>query len=237
MVLPTVTAHQLELSPGNELTLRYCTWADYEALLARRGDGPLGPVLDHRGGIKIRYNQTTQTIQVMWPLPSHGKVADLLADIVKALLRWQKRDWEAFTPITLKQPPHQGVEPDSCFYLENQAAILGKDRLDLSQDPPPDLAVEVDLTSMTRPEDYGAIAVPELWIYRQGQLQIYQRQGDCYQAVDASPQFAMAPGTESLRQQITETVERSWQIGSSQALRQFEAWLGRVDNPRCNPIG
>jgi Uma2 family endonuclease len=87
-----------------------------------------------------------------------------LADLVKALLRHQRKDWEAFTPITLKRVDQQGVEPDYCFYIENRDQILGKERIDLENDPPPDLVIEIDLTSTTNPEDYQAIGVPELWI-------------------------------------------------------------------------
>jgi Uma2 family endonuclease len=71
----------------------------------------------------------------MSPLPGHGKNADMLADLVKALLRHQGKDWEAFTPITLKRVDRQGVEPDYCFYIQNRDRILGKERVILSVFP------------------------------------------------------------------------------------------------------
>lgn len=54
------------------------------------------------------------------------------------------------------------IEPDNCFYIQNEAAVIGKERLDLSVDPPPDLALEIDLTSRTYPSIYEALKVPEL---------------------------------------------------------------------------
>lgn len=63
----------------------------------------------------------------MSPLPSHGKRIDLLKDLVKILLRRQGKDWECFDPITLKIPDQAGLEPDTCFYIENRQAILEKD--------------------------------------------------------------------------------------------------------------
>ena len=48
------------------------------------------------------------------------------------------------------------------------SAILGKDRIDLAVDPPPDLAIESDFTSKTRIDAYLAIRVPELWVYDAG---------------------------------------------------------------------
>ena len=56
----------------------------------------------------------------------------------------------------------QGIEPDNCFYIQNEAAIRGKNRLDLTIDPPPDLALEIDVTSRTHPNIYEALRVPEL---------------------------------------------------------------------------
>lgn len=56
----------------------------------------------------------------------------------------------------------QAVEADACFYIQNQAAVIGKNRLDLTIDPPPDLAIEIDITSRTRFDNYELLAVPEL---------------------------------------------------------------------------
>ena len=71
----------------------------------------------------------------MAPLPEHGKRSDSLSDLVKLLLRHQGQDWESFDPITLKRSGQQGIEPDSCFYIQNRLAILGKQRIDLDVDP------------------------------------------------------------------------------------------------------
>ena len=171
MTLPTITRDTIDLSPGDEILLRFRTWDDYERLLEQRQD---------RAGIRIRYSQTTQAIRIMAPLLGHGKNADMLADLVKVMLRHQQKDWEAFTPVTLKRLNQQGVEPDYGFYIQNRARILGKGRLDLETDPPPDLVLDVDLTCTTQPEDYQAIGAIELWIYRQNQLFIYHFDGEQY---------------------------------------------------------
>lgn len=161
MTLPTITEDSISFSPGNELILRFRTWQDYENLLVRRQD---------HTGLRIRYNSNTQEIRIMSPLPGHGKNADLIADLIKVLLRYQHKEWEAFKPITLKRIPQQGVEPDYCFYIQNREHILGRQRIDLEIDPPPDLALEIDLTSTTQLEDYQSIGASELWIYRWHQL-------------------------------------------------------------------
>ncbi|MBD2495181.1 Uma2 family endonuclease [Nostoc sp. FACHB-280] len=212
MTLPLITQDMIALAPGDELILRYRTWDDYENLLSRR---------QNKAGLKIRYSSATQEIRIMSPLPGHGKNVDILADLVKALLRYQGQDWEAFTPITLKLTNQQGVEPDYCFYLQNRQRILGKERLDLEIDPPPDLLIEVDLTSTTTPEAYQAIAPSELWIYRRSNLLIYHFDKQQYQESQTSYHF---PDFD-VKKLIPKYVERGWQVGSSVAVREFEAFL------------
>lgn len=212
MLLPTISEDTISLAPGDELILRFRTWEDYEALLARRED---------KAGLRIRYSSKTQEIRIMSPLPRHGNQADLLADLVKALLRHIGKDWQSFTPITLKRINRQGIEPDYCFYIDNRADILGKERIDLETDPPPDLAIEIDLTCTTKPEDYEAIAPLELWVYRQSQLSIYQFDSQQYRESQISRWF---PGND-LKTLIPQYCDRGWQMGSSVAMREFEELL------------
>ncbi|MFB2836679.1 Uma2 family endonuclease [Floridanema evergladense] len=212
MVLPTITEDNISLAPGDELILRFRTWQDYETLLKCRED---------KAGLRIRYNSKTQEIRIMSPLPKHGNQADLLADLVKALLRHIGKYWQSFTPITLKRINRQGIEPDYCFYIDNRDRILGKEYIDLETDPPPDLAIEIDLTCTAKPEDYQTIAPVELWIYRQNQLLIYHFDSQQYQESQISHWFP----NYNLKNLIPQYIDRGWQIGSSIALREFEEVL------------
>lgn len=204
----TITRDTVDLPPGGEVILRHQTWLDYEELLKSRQD---------KAAIKLSFNAKTQEIRIMAPLPEHGKKSDTLSDLVKLLLRHQGRDWESFDPITLKRFQQKGVEPDACFYIQNRERILGRERIDLEIDPPPDLAIEVDLTSSTKHEDYQEIGVPELWIYRKQALFIYLFDGQQYQD-GSSATFPELP----VKQMISRYVERAWKAGSSIALREFE---------------
>ncbi len=208
----TITKNSVDLPPGGEVILRRQTWADFEELLESRRD---------RAAIKIYFDAKTQEIRIMAPLPGHGKKSDTLSDLVKILLRYQGKDWESFDPITLKRFEQKSVEPDACFYIQNREAILGKDRIDLETDPPPDLALEIDFTSSTKPEDYQLIGVPELWIYRDQNLYIYLFDGQQYQE---SLNSLLFPDLAT-KQLIPEYVERAWKDGSSIALRAFENYL------------
>ncbi|MGF1482460.1 MAG: hypothetical protein ACFB4I_23790 [Cyanophyceae cyanobacterium] len=81
--------------------------------------------------IRFRDNQILR----MAPLPEHGNQADMLSELVKALLRYQGQDWQSCDPITLKKATIPGVEPNACFYIQNYQAILERQRLALSRDP------------------------------------------------------------------------------------------------------
>jgi Uma2 family endonuclease len=95
--------------------------------------------------------------------------------------------------------------------------MIGRRRLE-PDDPPPDLAIETDVTSKTTLDAYEAIAVPELWIYDSGKLTIYFLKDGSYVKSDTSPTFPNIPVTQI----IPATVERAWQVGSVQALEEFE---------------
>ena len=211
-MLPTITPTTLDIPPGGEVILRHQTWDDYETLLQTRQEN---------AAIKITFSVKTQEIRIMSPLPGHGKKSDTLADLVKCLLRYQKQDWDSFDPITLKRFQQKGLEPDHCFYIQNRAAILGKERINLDIDPPPDLAIEVDLTSITKAEDYEDIGVVELWIYRNQALHIYTFNGQHYQEQEESRLFPTIP----VKKLIPGYVEQAWKEGSSVALRNFEDYL------------
>jgi Uma2 family endonuclease len=204
-----ITPETIDLPPGSSVTLQYQTWEDYENLLNVRQD---------KAGVRIRYSATRQEIYIMAPLPGHGNRVDTLSDLVKALLRYQGRDWQSFDPITLKRLKQAGLEPDACFYIQNREAILGKDRIDLAIDPPPDLAIEVDLSSKTDITDYLPIAIPEVWIYRRNELLIYCLENQSYQDGTTSGTF---PDFD-VKSKLPQYVERAWSLGSSIALREFE---------------
>ena len=208
MMLITISEDTLTLSPGNTVIFRDQKWEDYQRLINLRQENSIP---------KLSFNVNTQEIRLMSPLPSHGNRVDTLRDLVKILLGKKGLDWHCFDPITLKIPPYAGVEPDTCFYINNRQAILGKVKIDLTLDPPPDLAIEVDFTSITDISAYEIIKVPELWIYRQDFLNIYVLEENSYQDSSKSRLF---PDVD-VKTILPQYVELGWNQGSSVALRQF----------------
>ena len=102
--------------------------------------------------------------------------------------------------------------------------MRGKRRVDLSLDPPPDLAIEVDVTSKTQLDAYANLGVPELWRYENNQLRIDLLQGGDYRQVTTSPIFPQLP----IRDLVTEVLAQSGNVGRSPALRAFRQRLKQL---------
>ncbi|MEO1353673.1 MAG: Uma2 family endonuclease [Cyanobacteria bacterium J06635_15] len=81
------------------------------------------------------------------------------------------------------------MEPDHCFWLSNWAAVSGKSRIDLAADPPPDIAVEVDVTNFTKIADYQLFKVPEVWLIRGDVLAIFVLTSGGYTQTESSQFF------------------------------------------------
>jgi Uma2 family endonuclease len=141
-------------------------------------------ILDDLGenrAVRVAYDQGT--LEIMTPLPEHGYYEDVISDIIKEIADELDINYECYGVTTWKRESKlAGVEPDSCFYFQNESIIRGKLSFDLNQDPPPDLALEIDLTnkSLDRFPIYARLGVPEIWCYDSGELKIYQLQENLY---------------------------------------------------------
>jgi Uma2 family endonuclease len=198
-----VTPETIQLPPG--AVLRFPgNWQDYQRLSQRLGD---------RSAVRIKYRPGE--ILLMVPLPEHGRNAHLIAHAVTVLLDQAERDYEAFTPITMELPQASGIEPDYCFYIDNWAAVAGKTRIDWENDPPPDLAIEIDVTSYTKVSDYLAYRVPEVWLWKRNQLQIHQLHGDRYEKVNRSRCFPEVDVGDA----IARCLRIAYEHNTSQAIR------------------
>jgi Uma2 family endonuclease len=174
------------------------TWQDYQALLQSLGDRTSPRLKYHQGELKL-----------MVPLPEHGKQLDVVVDLVKVLLRHQGLPFDSYHETTIELPDGSGIIPDHFFYI-GELPVVGKRRIDWRSDPPPDLAIELDVTSFTSVDDYLPYRVGELWIIRQQQVAIYQFQGDRYLQV---PQSRFFPGFD-LNAILAQCLQDAYQFGS-----------------------
>jgi Uma2 family endonuclease len=116
----------------------------------------------------------------------------------------------------------RGLEPDECYYIQNELAIRGKDEIDLTIDPPPDLAIEVDSTSssMNRMGIYAALRVPEVWRFDRETLTILSLVNDDYQPCQVSlvlPMFNSAV--------LISFLELSQTMGETSLIRHVRQWV------------
>jgi Uma2 family endonuclease len=188
------------------------TWQDYCTLRDSRGNGSI-PRIKFRNG----------EILLMSPLPRHGREAHLLARVVEILLDSETRNYEAFTSITMDIPEEGGIEPDYCFYIDNWQAAVGKGRIDWQTNPPPDLVIEIDVTTYTAAEDYAPYGVPEVWLFKKSGLKIYSLQGESYQQQSRSRYF---PET-NISELVIQVLQKASEQGTGAAIRELRQRLMR----------
>ncbi len=203
----TLQLQQLVVQPGQRIALQDVDWAEFEAILEELGD---------RRPSRIAYFENL--LEIRMPLPEHEVDNELIGDLVKIILEELDIGNECFGSTTFKrQTMTAGIEPDQCFYIENHAVMIGKRRINLAIDPPPDLAIEVDVTSVTGLDAYQALGVSELWRFEEGQLRISLLQNGVYQdsAVSAHfPQFDIVSMVE-------QAIAQAKTAGRSQTLKVF----------------
>jgi Uma2 family endonuclease len=202
----TIPINAIELTPGSTVSIHNLSWADFETLLIELGEKRNTRIAYYRG-----------TLEIMSPLAIHERPHRIISDTVKAILDIQERNWEDFGSTTLKRPEVAGVEPDTCLYIQNADRVQGCTDLDLDDYPPPDLAIEADVTSTTAISAYQAMRVPEIWVYRNRRLKIYLLNGDRYIEASTSPTFPDL----SLIDLIPRLVQQAIAQGTSRMLREL----------------
>ena len=205
--------NQLIVPPGNTVLLKNISWQMFEKVLNDLGEGYAARIAYDKG-----------TLEIKMPLPKHERAKAIIGDLVKVLLEELNIDCECFASSTFKREDMQsGVEPDDCFYIQNEPAMRGKTEIDLTVDPPPDLALEIDNTSDSRLRfnSYEALGVPQLWRYNGQVLQIYLLQDGKYIESAISPIFLELPIIEIIPQYL----EQSKTIGRSATIKAFRTWV------------
>jgi Uma2 family endonuclease len=174
------------LEHPHQVILHNITWEQYEKLLENLGD---------RRSARIAYDNGT--LEIMTPLPEHEYFKEVIGMGVQDIAEELDIDYESYGSTTWRKPIKMaGVEPDNCFYFQNEAIVRGRLDLDLNQgDPPPDLVLEIDITkkSLDRFPIYARLEVPELWCYDAGELKIYHLQKGEYVEAESSLAFPMLP--------------------------------------------
>ncbi|BAU14991.1 hypothetical protein LEP3755_55470 [Leptolyngbya sp. NIES-3755] len=207
---------RIEVPPGQRVLLQDVSWQEFERILEELGD---------RRSARIAYENGT--LEIMTPLLAHEADKEAIGDLIKALLEELNIEFRSLGSTIYKhQAVMKGIEPDQCFYIQNESRIRSKKHIDLNIDPPPDLVLEIDLTSRTHPSIYQALGVPELWRFEKGQLQINVLRNGQYEVSERGEIFAMLP----IAQVISYYREQSNIIGRNAALKAFRQWVRQQIN-------
>jgi Uma2 family endonuclease len=202
---------QIQVAPGQRLILDNISWQEFEEILEDLGEHRHSHIAYYRGVLEFRM-----------PLPGHERSKVLIGDLVKVALDEFGLEWESLGSSTFKSPKMKAaIEPDDCFYIKNYREMIGKERLDLTVDPVPDLAIEVDLTSKTQVSAYEALGIEEIWRLKNGKLEINLLQDGKYISSVTSKNFPAIAVIEG----ISLFLERSTDMPISTLRREFRQWL------------
>ena len=205
-------------SPGEQrIVLHNIGWNTYERLLA-----------DHQNNSAPRFTYDRGELEIMSPSPEHEKFNRRIAQLVSAVTEELSIEAEDLGSTTFRREDlGRGFEPDSCFYIQNEERIRGKDRIDLSTDPPPDLVIEIGITSpsFSKLPIYAQMGVPEVWRYEGERMTILVLEGSDY--VETAESIVLPPVTST---DLTRFVEQSKSTRRTDWLRGVREWA--QENPR-----
>jgi len=204
--------------PENDPTfvLENVSWDFYERTVQEMEDS----------GRHVRITYEDGRMELMSPSDLHEEIKSLIGRLIE--LYAMERD-VSITPlgsVTIKRRDlHKGLEPDECYYVSTPRPPRGE--FDLKRFPPPDLAVEVEISRGLMPKQpiYAALGVPEVWRFDGKRVNVLRRtaQGN-YEAVEASAVFPKLPMKEFNR-----FIELALDDENHPTAKAFRDWL------RANP--
>jgi Uma2 family endonuclease len=198
-----------------KIILHNVRWETYISLLA-----------DHLDRSAPRFTYDRGELEIMSPSSQHEKYNRAISLFVEVLAEEWNIDVENFGSTTFtREDLERGFEPDSCFYIQSEPLVAGKTRIDLSLDPPPDLVIEIDITSpsIDKLPIFARLGVPEVWRYDGNRALILRLESDGYTERDES---AVLPRVTAAL--LTEFLEDSKTIKRTVWLRKLRAWARAV---------
>src|SRR5215510_2863077 len=200
---------------GQRVILHGVSWETYERLLADFQDSHSAHFAYDRGALEIMVLSL-----------KHEIFNRTLATLVEIVAEEMQGDVINAGSTTFKRADlRRGFEPDSCFYIHNAERVRSKDEIDLTVDPPPDLVVEIDITSpsLNKFPIFAAMGIPEVWRYDGEGVTIFKLEKEEYSIQEASGVF---PGLTS--PVIKRFLEDS-QMKRSAWVRSVREWAGKLE--------
>ena len=199
------------IPPGHQALIKNVSWSELEEILEELGEAR-----------SSRISYSNGSLEIMTPLAEHESNKGFISDFVRIILEELGQEYRNLGSTTFKsEAMAQAVEADECFYIQNEAIVRGKKRIDLNIIPPPDLVIEIDITNRTRFNNYEILGVPELWRYDGKNLEINVLTSGKYTLSTQSLQFPQFP----LKQGIPQYLEAGKTQGKTAIMNQFRHWV------------
>ncbi|WP_427161829.1 Uma2 family endonuclease [Aliinostoc sp. HNIBRCY26] len=200
-------------SPAQTRTLlKNISWQTFKAMLTDMGN---------ERNSRLAYDNGI--VEIITPLMSHENSNRLIEGLILVLCEEFNLEVKTTGSLTLiRDDLEKGAEPDSSYYIQNEFLVREKENIDLNQDPPPDLVLEVDYSKpkIDKLSLYAAMGIPEFWRYNGTKLRIYLLTGNQYTEVEQSPTFAPV-----MVRDIPRFLQESQKIGQLAAKKAFRAWV------------
>jgi Uma2 family endonuclease len=200
----------------DRVILKNISWQSYQSL-----------IIDFEREPAMRLTYDRGTLEIRMPLAPHETYKKILGRLIEAATEELDLEIRSLGSLTCsREDLAKGLEPDQCYYIQNEAMVRGIEQIDLAKLPPPDLAVEIDITSssLDRFSIYAALKVPEIWRYDGQILTIYELVGSEYIIQDNSIAFPRLKTTDILR-----FLSLSTSIGENSLVKQFRQWLRTLE--------
>ncbi len=203
-----------QLLPEKRVAVFDISWQAYEQILNALGQNR---------GTRVHYYQGV--LEIMTPLEAHESSSENIGILIHILTEELNLNIKSLASTTLKiSDKKTGAEPDKCYYIKNEPAVRGK-TVNLNQDPPPDLVLEVDIThtDINKKQLYQDIQVPEFWRYNGKTLTIYILERGEYKESENSLTFPIL--TKAI---IYAFISHCRNNGETQAKREFRTQIRQL---------
>lgn len=213
-MVTTISTPPQNSSEEKVITLTGIKWSTFKAIMSDVGDGRAWRIAYDAGVLEIRR-----------PLTEHEEPKGMIESFVGIVVDELGIEMRQLGALTLEREDlTRAIEPDTCFYIQNESIVRGKS-INLPADPPPDLVVESDYTnsSLNKFAIYAALGVPEIWRYRNQSFLVYQLVDGNYEERENSLAFPFLPIAE-----IPGLIEQSKSIGQRAVVRLFREIIREI---------
>ncbi len=208
------------LASGDSVVLHNISWKMYRRL--RR--------MPENRNIRMTYDRGE--LEFMSPSAEHEGYASLIGDLIKEWALGRRIPIRSCRTLTIRRSLlERGFEPDNCYYIQHEPQMWNKMKINFKSDPPPDLAVEVEVTRklLDKMAIYAEFRVPELWLWRGGELKVYTLSADGkYSPNEGSNCFPDFPFAK-----VRDIVRQLCEAHEADLILSFRDWVR--ENPKAEP--